>query len=118
MSFIDFFLVCETIVVFAWLVLLTAWAMKVPKKIDENCAGTAKAISITISDWFRNHIANYKHEPAEVAELIPPVDREKIARKMLQATLDINPKTGRPYKTPKNVREAVARYRNKKRGRK
>lgn len=110
------------IIIVAWLLILTIIVFNIPvhfRAIVENeCKGTARAVTNNVSDWFRNHVAMYKHEEAKAEELMPACDREKLAQKILKTHLDINPKTGRPYKTSKKVRDAQARYRNKKRGKK
>lgn len=105
------------IILIVWLLILTVIIINMPghfrEIILEQCQGTAKVISDNISDWFRNHNAKYKHEPAE--DPFPTYDREAMARRLMEVHMgDINPKTGMPYKTPKNAREAQKRYRNKK----
>lgn len=106
------------IIIVAWLLILTIIVFKIPEHfraiVEEECKGTARVITENISDWFRNHLAMYKHERIE-DNIMPKFDPEKLAKTTLEVHLgDINPRTGRPYKTPKNVREAQTRYRNKK----
>ena len=106
------------IVLIAWLLILTVIVCHIPGNIREVIKAedqdTIRIMTSNISDWFRNHLAMYRHERIE-DNIMPKFDPEKLAKKTLEVHLgDINPRTGRPYKTPKNVREAQTRYRNKK----